>query len=103
MNDFSVLGNDEEPQGFIGRDDQLRALDRAMPQDHAGILIHGPEGVGKTALARYFVRRLVVDADGISTDRLFWFSLEWDIRTAEYVSESPPAKPEASYRNRSKR
>ena len=84
MNGLRVLGNDEEPQGFIGRDDQLRALDRAMSQDHAGILIHGPGGVGKTTLVRCFAHRLL-NNDGISADRLFWFSLEWDIRTAEYV------------------
>ena len=84
MNDFRVLGNDEGPQGSIGRDDQLRALDRAMSQDHAGILIHGPGGVGKTTLVRCFARRLLND-DRISADDLFWFSFDWDIRTAEYV------------------
>ena len=59
-------------------------LDRAMSQDHAGILIHGPGGVGKTTLVRCFARRLLND-DGISADDLFWFSFDWDIRTAEYV------------------
>lgn len=85
MNDFRVLGNDGELySSFIGRDDPLRELDQAMSHGPAGVLIHGLEGVGKTTLARCFARRLL-DADRISTDRLFCFSLLWDIRTAEYV------------------
>jgi tetratricopeptide (TPR) repeat protein len=48
------------PAVLVGRDQELAALDRALEQVRAGgtrvVYLHGPSGVGKTELARAFLR-----------------------------------------------
>ncbi len=72
----------ENPYGFIGRDGPVLELERAMQKKTPGILIHGMGGVGKTTLARGFVRWLS-DTQGIGKG-CFWFPFD-EIRNAEYV------------------
>ncbi|MBL8232569.1 MAG: tetratricopeptide repeat protein [Bryobacterales bacterium] len=67
--------------GFIGRDDALLKLERALHRKTPAILIHGLGGVGKTSLARGFLRWL--DETG-GLDAALWLDFR-DIRTAEYV------------------
>ena len=74
--------DDENPYGFVGRDGPILDLERAMHLPRAGILIHGLGGVGKTTLARGFVRWLK-DTGGLDGGCL-WFPFQ-GIRTAEYV------------------
>jgi len=50
--------SENDPYGFIGRDGALVELERAMHRSPAGILIQGACGIGKTTLARGFVRWL---------------------------------------------
>ena len=70
------------PYGFIGRDGAVLALERAMRAAPAGILIQGLGGVGKTTLARGFLRWLA-QTGGLSAGCL-WFGFA-DIRSAEFV------------------
>ncbi|QDV35081.1 tetratricopeptide repeat protein [Tautonia plasticadhaerens] len=74
--------DDENPYGFVGRDGPILVLERAMHLPRAGILIQGLGGVGKTTLARGFVRWLK-DTGGLGRG-CFWFTFQ-GIRTAEYV------------------
>ncbi len=73
--------DEENPYGFIGRDRELLKLERAIRKDTPAILIHGLGGVGKTTLARGFVRWLR-DTGGM--DGCLWLGFA-DIRSAEYV------------------
>jgi tetratricopeptide (TPR) repeat protein len=73
---------ENNPYGFIGRDGALLALERAMHRAPAGILIQGLGGIGKTTLARGFVRWLE-DTNGLG-DGAFWLDFR-EIRSAEYV------------------
>ena len=69
--------------GFIGRGRDIQRLERAMlRQPQAGILIHGQAGVGKTSLAKGFLRWLS-QTGGLWGD-VFWFNFQ-EIHTAEYV------------------
>ncbi|MHB9107037.1 MAG: tetratricopeptide repeat protein [Armatimonadota bacterium] len=70
------------PHGFIGRDQTLLALERALRKDAAGVLIHGLGGVGKSTLARGFCAWLA-QTGGLG-DGCFWLSFQ-EIRSAEYV------------------
>jgi tetratricopeptide (TPR) repeat protein len=70
------------PYGFVGRDGAVLKLERAMRRGPAGILIQGLGGVGKTTLARGFVRWLAA-TDGLANG-CFWFRFG-DIRSAEFV------------------
>ncbi|HEX8198866.1 MAG TPA: CHAT domain-containing protein, partial [Isosphaeraceae bacterium] len=74
--------DDENPYGFVGRDGPILELERAMHLPRAGLLIQGLGGVGKTTLARGFVRWLQ-DTGGLGRGCL-WFSFQ-GIPTAEYV------------------
>jgi len=74
--------DEENPYGFVGRDGAILDLERAMRRPPAGILIQGLGGVGKTTLARGFVKWLK-DTDGLGKGCL-WFAFN-DIRGAEYV------------------
>lgn len=70
------------PYGFIGRDQALLALERAMRRKPAGVAIHGLGGVGKTTLVRGFVQWL--EETGGLDGGCFWFQFQ-DIRSANYV------------------
>jgi len=76
------IAEDDNPYGFIGRDTALLALERAWRRKPAGILVHGLGGVGKTTLAKGFVRWLA-DTNGLGNG-CFWFAFN-DIRSSEYV------------------
>jgi hypothetical protein len=70
-----------EAYGFIGRDGPILEMERALQRNTPCILVQGLGGVGKTTLARGFLRWL--DETG-GLDRALWFDFR-DIRTAEYV------------------
>jgi hypothetical protein len=75
--------DEENPYGFIGRDSAILQLERAMRRAPAGIVINGLGGVGKTTLARGFVRWLL-RTEGLGEGHCFWFTFN-DIRSVEYV------------------
>jgi hypothetical protein len=70
-----------DPYGFVGRDSAVLDMERALQRQAPAILVQGLGGVGKTTLARGFLRWL--DETG-GLDRGLWFDFR-DIRTAEYV------------------
>jgi hypothetical protein len=67
--------------GFVGRDGPILKMERALRRTPSCILVHGLGGVGKTALARGFLRWLD-DTGGL--DSALWFDFG-DIHAAEYV------------------
>ncbi len=70
-----------EEYGFIGRDGPILEMERALHRRAPCFLIRGLGGVGKTRLARGFLRWL--DETG-GLDAALWFDFR-DIRTVEYV------------------
>jgi tetratricopeptide (TPR) repeat protein len=70
-----------EAYGFIGRDGPILEMERALQRETPCILIQGLGGVGKTTLARGFLRWL--DETGGLDDAL-WFDFR-DIRSAQHV------------------
>jgi hypothetical protein len=70
-----------EAYGFIGRDGPILEMERALRRDTPCILLQGLGGVGKTTLARGFLRWL--DETG-GLDGALWFDFR-DIHSAEYV------------------
>jgi hypothetical protein len=68
--------------GFIGRQSEILALERATRLKPSGILIHGMAGEGKTTLAKGFLQWL--EATGGLGAGAIWFSFE-NIHSAEYV------------------
>src|SRR5271157_1817136 len=70
-----------EAYGFIGRDGPILEMERALQRNTPCILVQGLGGVGKTTLARGFLRWL--DETG-GLDGALWFDFR-DIRTAAYV------------------
>ena len=73
--------DEQNPYGFIGRDRELLRLERAMRTETPAILISGIGGVGKTTLARGFLKWLF-NTEGM--DGCLWLTFI-DIRSAEYV------------------
>jgi tetratricopeptide (TPR) repeat protein len=67
--------------GFVGRDGPILEMERALHRKAPAILVQGLGGIGKTTLARGFLRWLD-DTGGL--DGALWFDFR-DIRTAEYV------------------
>jgi tetratricopeptide (TPR) repeat protein len=67
--------------GFIGRDGPILEMERALHRKAPCILIEGLGGIGKTTLARGFLRWLD-ETDGL--DAAVWFDFR-DIRASEYV------------------
>ena len=84
--EVSILPEDarvDGDYGFIGRGRDIQRLERAMlRQPQAAILIHGQAGVGKTSLAKGFLRWLS-QTGGLRGD-VFWFNFQ-EIHSAEYV------------------
>ena len=82
----SVLPTDarvDGDYGFIGRGRDIQRLERAMlRQPQTAILIHGQAGVGKTSLAKGFLRWL--SQTGGLRENVFWFNFQ-KIHSAEYV------------------
>jgi tetratricopeptide (TPR) repeat protein len=70
-----------EAYGFIGRDGPVLQMERALQRNTPCILVQGLGGVGKTTLARGFLRWL--DETG-GLDGALWFDFG-KIRSAEYV------------------
>ena len=75
--------DEDNPYGFIGRDAAILQLERAMRRAPSAIVINGLGGVGKTTLARGFVRWLS-RTEGLREGHCFWLTFT-DIRSAEYV------------------
>ena len=67
---------------FVGRDEAIHGLERALRAAAAGILVHGLAGVGKTTLIRHFLQWLR-DTGGLEHPPL-WFGFD-DIRSAAFV------------------
>ena len=75
--------NVDADYGFIGRGCDIQRLERAtVRQPQAAILIHGQAGVGKTSLAKGFLRWL--NRTGGLRGDVFWFNFQ-EIHSAEYV------------------
>ncbi len=70
------------PHGFIGRDRAVLELERMLRRDPGGILIQGLGGVGKTTLAKGFLRWLA-ETEGLGLGAA-WFDFR-EIRSAESV------------------
>jgi hypothetical protein len=68
--------------GFVGRDGALLELERALRGEAAAIVITGLGGVGKTTLARGFVKWLA-ETEGLGEGCL-WVSFQ-EVRSVEYV------------------
>lgn len=78
------IRDQRDPYGFIGRDGPILEMERALHRQAPAILVQGLGGVGKTTLARGFLRWLD-DTGGL--DGALWFDFR-EIRTAEYVVNS---------------
>jgi len=69
--------------GFIGKGSKIQKLERAIQrQCQAAILIHGQAGIGKTTLAKGFLRWQ--KNTGGQWDHVFWFDFQ-EIHSAEYI------------------
>jgi len=75
-------GDHENPYGLIGRDRAIQELEKHLRAAPAGILIQGMGGVGKTTLAKGFLRWLKQTG---GMEGAFWFTFDEGRRTAESV------------------
>ena len=75
------VGEYRDAYGFIGRDGPILTMERALQLKTPCILVQGLGGVGKTTLARGFLRWL--DETG-GLDAALWFDFR-DIHSAEYL------------------
>lgn len=75
-----------EKHGFIGREQALLQLERALRNESAGILIHGVAGTGKTTLAIGFLQWLQ-DTNGLGEGAI-WISFA-GIRDVESAVINP--------------
>jgi len=70
---------------FIGRSQAVLGLERALGLPAPAVLVHGMSGVGKTTLARYFLRWLG-DTGGLAGDP-YWLSFEGGRRAVSVIDD----------------
>lgn len=69
--------------GFIGRDNEIQTLGRALQQQsQAGLVVHGVAGVGKTTLIQGYLQWLQ-QSGGLKAN-IFWFRFD-EIRSFEIM------------------
>ena len=76
------IEDEDNPYGFIGRDSPILELERALRSKTPAVLIHGMGGIGKTTLAKGFVKWLA-RTQGLGMG-CFWFEFN-NIHNAESV------------------
>lgn len=81
------LRDADSPYRLVGRNGDVLALERAIHRPPAGLLIHGEDGIGKTALARTFVRWLA-DTEGVLPENTAWFAFHARVRGAAEVLDA---------------
>src|ERR1044072_1409481 len=101
------LSNIPAAKGFIGREDELKALHNARKSGRTSFVLHGPGGVGKTELAHKFIgeikgefqAHLRIDMQGMGNPLLPDDALLEVIRAFEpnFPADMPHAKIQNHY------
>ena len=79
----NVMGvEDDNPFGFVGREQELEILDTFLKSHRSLMYIYGPSGIGKTALVRQFLKTYSYDV--LNKHQVFWFSFP-NLRTIEFI------------------